>query len=205
MIKEARSLVQIYEVPKSQRLQNLQCFENLGVRRYASYTIHNMTSLPLVFHVYQGLGSAENVDVSISAYNNTVPPGASIPIYIDGTLEEQAFSYRLASSSEGFSRKLSNRAEHYFMTIQFEGTSDRSEPISMDLVGLTYFEVNFSNDNKREDANVGLLVPVVFDVSLQRYSKLIQLYSTVSEMASSFHNGVVSAHFLYMLCLLYTF
>ncbi|XP_057249486.1 uncharacterized protein LOC104905906 isoform X4 [Beta vulgaris subsp. vulgaris] len=179
MIKEARSLVQIYEVPKSQRLQNLQCFENLGVRRYASYTIHNMTSLPLVFHVYQGLGSAENVDVSISAYNNTVPPGASIPIYIDGTLEEQAFSYRLASSSEGFSRKLSNRAEHYFMTIQFEGTSDRSEPISMDLVGLTYFEVNFSNDNKREDANVGLLVPVVFDVSLQRYSKLIQLYSTV--------------------------
>lgn len=49
----------------------------------------------------------------------------------------------------------------------------------MDLVGLTYFEVNFSNDNKGADANSGFLVPVVFDVSVQQYSKLIQLYSTV--------------------------
>ncbi|XP_021760935.1 LOW QUALITY PROTEIN: uncharacterized protein LOC110725772 [Chenopodium quinoa] len=179
MIKESRDLVQTYEVPKSQRLQNLQCIDNLCTRRYASYTIHNMTSLPFVFHVHQGLGHSENVDVSTSAYKNTVQPGASIPIYINGTLEEPAFSDRPASSSEGHSKKLSSKAGHSFMTIQFEGTSESSEPISMDLVGLTYFDVNFSNDNKRADANIGLLVPVVFDVSLQRYSKLIRLYSTV--------------------------
>ncbi|KNA24149.1 hypothetical protein SOVF_018610 isoform A, partial [Spinacia oleracea] len=179
MIKESRGLVQIHEVSNNHRLNNLQCVENFCIRRYASYTIHNMTSLPLVFHIYQGLGNVEKVDVSTSADKNTVPPGASIPIYIDGTLEEQAFSYRPASSSEGLGKKLSGKAGHYFMTIKFEGTSEGSEPISMDLVGLTYFVINFSNDNKREDANVGLLVPVVFDVSLQRYSKLIRLYSTV--------------------------
>ncbi|XP_057532669.1 uncharacterized protein LOC130810577 isoform X2 [Amaranthus tricolor] len=179
MIKEARGLVQMYEAPKSQRYGNLQSVENLCVRRYASYTIHNMTSLPFIFHVYQGLGNAENVDLSSSAYKNTVLPGISIPIYVDETLEEQAFSYRPASTSEGLGKKLSNKAGHHFMTIQFEGTSERSEPISMDLVGLTYFEVNFSNDYRKADADNGLLVPVVFDVSLQRYSKLIKLYSTV--------------------------
>ena len=60
MIKEARGLVQMYEAPKSQRYGNLQSVENLCVRRYASYTIHNMTSLPFIFHVYQGLGNAED-------------------------------------------------------------------------------------------------------------------------------------------------
>ncbi|KAJ8450353.1 hypothetical protein Cgig2_004810 [Carnegiea gigantea] len=179
MIKEARGLMQINEVPKSQRFQNYQCVENLCVRRYASYTIRNMTSLPFVFHVYEGLGSAENVDNSVSTYECTVPPGSSVPIYIDGTLEEQVFNYRPAPSSEGLCKKASNRAGHHFMTIQFEGTSQRSEPISMDLVGLTYFEVNFSKDNNEAHANSGFLVPVVFDVSVQQYSKLIQLYSTV--------------------------
>ncbi|XP_021771679.1 uncharacterized protein LOC110735802 isoform X2 [Chenopodium quinoa] len=179
MIKESRDLVQIHEVHKSQRLRNLQCIENLCTRKYASYTIHNMTSLSFVFHVHQGFGYSENVDVSTSAYKNTVQPGASIPIYINGTLGEPAFSDRPASSSEGHNKKLSSKAGHSFMTIQFEGTSESSEPISMDLVGLTYFDINFSNDNKRADANIGLPVPVGFDVSLQRYSKLIRLYSTV--------------------------
>lgn len=49
----------------------------------------------------------------------------------------------------------------------------------MDLVGLTYFEVNFSKDNNEAVANSRFLDPVVFDVSVQQYSKLIQLYSTV--------------------------
>ena len=197
MVMEARSLVQIYEVPKRERFQNLQCVENLCVRRYASYTIHNRTALSFEFYVYQGLGYAENVDVSTSVHKKTVPPGASIPIYIDGTLEEQPFSYRPASVSEGLGKKLSNKAGHYFMTIQFEGTSQRSEPISMDLVGLTYFEVNFSNDI-RADANIALFVPLVFDVSLQRYSKLIQLYSTVSEMRSPYNAALLFNHFLYL-------
>ena len=195
MIKEARGLVQMYEAPKSQRYGNLQSVENLCVRRYASYTIHNMTSLPFIFHVYQGLGNAENVDLSSSAYKNTVLPGISIPIYVDETLEEQAFSYRPASTSEGLGKKLSNKAGHHFMTIQFEGTSERSEPISMDLVGLTYFEVNFSNDYRKADADNGLLVPVVFDVSLQRYSKLIKLYSTVSDTSNLYHDDIMSTHF----------
>ncbi|KAK9757453.1 hypothetical protein RND81_01G163800 [Saponaria officinalis] len=183
MIKEARGLMQINKVPRSQRFQNYQFVENFCGRRFASYTVQNKTSLPVVFQVYQGLGNAENIDTSSVAYENTVPPGSSLPIYIDGMLEEQAFN-SITASSEGFSKKSSNKAGHYFMTIQFEGTYDKSEPISMDLVGLTYFEVNFSRDNKGSDADSGLLVPVVFDVSLQQYSKLIQLYSTVI-----FHNS----------------
>ncbi|XVF77080.1 hypothetical protein PTKIN_Ptkin14bG0011200 [Pterospermum kingtungense] len=61
----------------------------------------------------------------------------------------------------------------------------------MDLVELTYFEVDFSNTSQynvnmkengasdAKNANNGFVVPVVFDVSTQWYSKLIQLYFTV--------------------------
>ncbi|XP_074272572.1 intermembrane lipid transfer protein VPS13-like isoform X1 [Silene latifolia] len=182
MIKEARGLMQINEVPRCQRFQNYQFVESFCARRFASYVIYNKTSLPFLFQVYQGLGNAETIDTSSAAYENTIPPGSSLPIYIDGTPEEQSLYSR--PSSESFTKKLSNKAEHYFMTIQFEGTYDKSEPVSMDLVGLTYFEVNFSRDNKGSCSDTGLLVPVVFDVSLQQYSKLIQLYSTVI-----FHNS----------------
>ncbi|KAL9243679.1 hypothetical protein vseg_017537 [Gypsophila vaccaria] len=183
MIEEARGLMQINEVPRSQRFHNYHFVENFCARRSASYTIHNKTSLPVLFQVYQGFGNAETIDISSVAYENTVPPGSSLPIYIDGMLEEEAFN-SIPVSSEGFTKKSSNKAGHYFITIQFEGTYDKSEPISMDLVGLTYFEVNFSRDYKGSGADSGLLVPVVFDVSLQQYSKLIQLYSTVI-----FHNS----------------
>ncbi|KAH9604179.1 hypothetical protein KSS87_004595 [Heliosperma pusillum] len=185
MIKEARGLMQINEVPRCQRFQNYQFVESFCARRFASYVIHNKTSLPFVFQVYQGLGNAETIDTSSAAYENTVAPGLSLPIYIDGTPEEQSLYSR--PPSEGFTKKLSNKAGHYFMTIQFEGTYDKPEPVSMDLVGLTYFEVNFSRNNKGSCSDTGLLVPVVFDVSLQQYSKLIQLYSTVI-----FHNSTSS-------------
>ena len=80
-----------------------------------------------------------------------------------------------------------------------------STPISMDLVGLNYFEVDFSKstnkidtDNnedvsktnkhvdevKRTDSNSGFVIPVACDVSVQRYCKLVQLYSTVCTNSS---------------------
>lgn len=67
-------------------------------------------------------------------------------------------------------------------------------------MGLSYFEVDFSKASKTEEfertgdtskykmnngetatsnLSSGFVVPVVFDVSVQHYSKLIRLYSTV--------------------------
>ncbi|CAK8569567.1 unnamed protein product [Lathyrus sativus] len=60
-----------------------------------------------------------------------------------------------------------------------------SNPISMDLVGLTCFNANFSksynenDDDGRMNTAPTFVVPVVLDVSALRYSKLIRIYSTV--------------------------
>ncbi|GMG99180.1 hypothetical protein Nepgr_001020 [Nepenthes gracilis] len=179
IMKDALDVMQMNDVSKTQRLQEYQRFENLCAIKSAPYVIHNMTSLSFVFHVYQGLIAGENFDVSASKHENIVPSGSSVPIYVGETLEEQVFNYRPTNSSDGLNKQLSNGMGHHFMTIQFEGTSEPSEPISMDLVGLTYFEVGFSKYNHQADANTGFRVPVVFDVSVELYSKLIRLYSTV--------------------------
>ncbi|GAB4836767.1 hypothetical protein Ancab_001679 [Ancistrocladus abbreviatus] len=180
MIMDTQVVMQLDDASKSQRFQNSHfAADNLCSRRYAPYVIHNMTSLPIEVHVYQGLTSGENFDVSASKHESAVPSGSLVPIYVDESLEEQVFNCRPPSSSDGLSKKQSSGLGHHFMTIQFEGTSEPSEPILMDLVGLTYFEVDFSKDHHKATANTGFLVPVVFDVSVERYSKHIRLYSTV--------------------------
>ncbi|KAL8141634.1 hypothetical protein V2J09_014666 [Rumex salicifolius] len=183
MVKDAQGLIQ--SDMNGQGLQNYQHLESFCARRYAPYVINNMTSLPLVFRIHHGLMLGEGVNVSTLKEETTVPSGLPVPIYLDDELEGEAFNYRPNHSSDGLKKQQSNSAGHHFMTIQFEGTAEPSDPISMDLVGLTYFEVDFSKGHSKGDVNGRLLVPVVFDVSVQRGTKLIQLYSTVILMNST--------------------
>ena len=91
--------------------------------------------------------------------------------------------------------KRMSAVSHYMISIEFDGTSGPSKPMSMDLVGVYFFEVNFSSSKKpiigEESLGAfssnrkgidGLIVPVVLDVSLQNYSKRIRVYSTVMTM-----------------------
>jgi len=203
MIKDAWGwgLLRPNDGPTNQIVVNPQLTENIPGGRYAPYVLQNLTALPLTFSVYQGLLNSDEFDVSDMKDGKPVLPGASIPIYLNEIPYEQLFQYRSAYSSDRLCEKQSNAVAHHFMTIKLDGTSVPSIPISMDLVGVTYFEVDFSKGSKKieseetgetskynmkneenvsHNARNGFLVPVVFDVSVQGYSKLIRLYSTVS-------------------------
>ncbi|XVE86346.1 hypothetical protein DITRI_Ditri18aG0027900 [Diplodiscus trichospermus] len=173
---------------EQQRFINPQLGENISGRRYAPYILQNLTSLPLVYRVYQGLTDSDHFDVTKEKDGKTVQAGASVPIYLSDTPLEQLFHHRPTHSSGNLSERQSNGVVHHLMTIKLDGMSVPSAPVSMDLVGLSHFEVDFSNtsqynlnmkENGASDAKNGFVVPVVFDVSMQRYSKLIRLYSTV--------------------------
>ncbi|XP_031475875.1 uncharacterized protein LOC116247732 isoform X3 [Nymphaea colorata] len=169
-------------------------------RRYAPYIIQNDTCLPLLFWIFEdNKKSSFEANVEI-----LVQPGSSVPIYIEESPEENFFHHRSSCSFDRFDEKRSHSAQHHMISIQIEGTSGASAPMSMDLVGLSYFEVDFSKrsdllvldgrseacrDTARTDksgnvSEVGLTVPVAYEVSIQHYSKLIRLYSTVI-----FHNA----------------
>ncbi|KAL5806155.1 hypothetical protein ACOSQ4_028888 [Xanthoceras sorbifolium] len=200
MIKDAWGLLGPDDCPVNQIFVNPQLTENIPGGRYAPYVLQNLTALPLMFSVCQGLLNSDELDVSDMKDGKPVQPGASVPIYLNETPYEQLFRYRSAYSSDRLSENQSNTVTHHFMTIQLDGTSVPSVPISMDLVGLTYFEVDFSKASKKTESEEtgealnynmnneennngithnGFLVPVVFDVSVQGYSKFIRLYSTV--------------------------
>lgn len=185
MIKDAWVLMDPNDLPESQKLLNSPYVEYTYAGKYAPYVLQNLTSLPLVYDIYRGPISPDEFDASEMKNSKYVQPGSSIPIYINDTPEEQLFNLKPAHFSERLFEQKANGVAHQYITIQFDGTSVSSGPISMDLVGLTYFEVDFSmaynNDmgNNRTNTTGGFVVPVVFDVSVQRYSKLIRLYSTV--------------------------
>lgn len=185
---------------ENQRSSSSQLSENVHEGSYAPYVLQNLTSLPLGYHVFKGLVNADEFDFSEMKDAKSIQPGSSVPIYLNETLEEQLFRCGPAQSSDRLSEKQSNGAVHHFMSIQLDGMFLPSPPISMDLVGLTYFEVDFTKvlkrtemektrnvskydmdleENARFNTDGGFVVPVVFDVSVQRYTKLIRLYSTV--------------------------
>jgi hypothetical protein len=185
---------------ENQRSSSSQLSENVHEGSYAPYVLQNLTSLPLRYHVFKGLVNADEFDFSEMKDAKSIQPGSSVPIYLNETLEEQLFRCGPAQSSDRLSEKQSNGAVHHFMSIQLDGMFLPSPPISMDLVGLTYFEVDFTKvlkrtemektrnvskydmdleENARFNTDGGFVVPVVFDVSVQRYTKLIRLYSTV--------------------------
>ncbi|KAJ8775429.1 hypothetical protein K2173_023194 [Erythroxylum novogranatense] len=200
MAKDASYSWQPNELSEDQCFSALKFTENIDEGRYAPYVLQNFTSLPLVYHVIEGLVNPDDFDLSKVKDGKSVLPGASVPIFPNETPEELIFRQRPAQSSDRLNEKPSNGVIHHFMSIQLDGTSLPSALISMDRIGLTLFEVDFSKaSNKVAAANVGhppgyemypeenaksntasgFVVPVVFDVSVQRYSKLIRLYSTV--------------------------
>ncbi|KAJ4962382.1 hypothetical protein NE237_022321 [Protea cynaroides] len=200
MIKDACHQVGANDLPDSKRF--LECHTNdcEYTRRYAPYLLQNETSLPLSYHLYSGPANVDDSDILAVKDGSFVPPGASVPIYIDETPEEQIFCFRPGQSSDRLNEKKSNGVLHHKISVQLDGTSRPCPPISMDIVGLSYFEVDFLKasdkievdkiedalkynrkigEKSRMDASDGFVVPVVFDVSVQRYSKLVRLYSTV--------------------------
>ncbi|KAI3918818.1 hypothetical protein MKX01_042138 [Papaver californicum] len=200
MIKDAWSQVKIDGLPESRGFcGGSETTENAYTRRYAPYILQNETSLPLLFHVYRGHVNSDDLNMVPMKEGNTVQPGCSVPIYIDETPEEQIFRYKPVQSSDRLNEKKSSWVAHHMISVQLDGTSGFSVPISMDLVGHSYFEVDFSKaevvevntagevskyggrveGKNRKTSHSEFVVPVVFDVSVQRYSKLIRLYSTV--------------------------
>ncbi|KAM1717129.1 hypothetical protein COP2_025269 [Malus domestica] len=185
MIKDAWVLMGTNDLPESQIFLNSPYSEYTYAGKYAPYVLQNLTSLPLVYDVYRGPVNLGVFDVPKMKNRKYVQPGSSIPIYINDTPEEQLINVKTAHFSERLFEQKANGVAHQYITIQFDGSSILSDPISMDLVGLTYFEADFSTayndnmENNRTNTVGGFVVPVVFDVSVQRYSKLIRLYSTV--------------------------
>ncbi|XP_020578400.1 uncharacterized protein LOC110023361 isoform X2 [Phalaenopsis equestris] len=177
--------------------------DNMHTRRYAPYILHNDTSLPLTFHVSRGLVNTQDIQSLANGDLSVVQPGFSIPIYVEETQDEQFFRHRPAHSSELLVEKKLTASSHHMISIQFDGTSRPSKPLSMDMVGVSCFEVNFSNNSQARNVDIdghenaskyswtteergtvddhikGLVVPVVFEVSMLHYSKMIRLYSTV--------------------------
>ncbi|MCL7024846.1 hypothetical protein MKW94_022445 [Papaver nudicaule] len=201
MIKDAWSEVKIDGLPESHRLcGGSETTANAYTRRYAPYILQNETSLPLLFRVYRGHVNSDALNMVHMKEDNIMQPGCSAPIYIDETPEEQIIRYKPAQSSDRLNEKKLNWVAHHMISVQLDGTSGFSVPISMDLVGRSYFEVDFSKTSEVVDVNTAgevskygrrvegknrktshseFVVPVVFDVSVQRHSKLIRLYSTV--------------------------
>ncbi|KAK1306903.1 hypothetical protein QJS10_CPA10g00690 [Acorus calamus] len=198
MIRDACHHGRANNIPDCEELLGRHTTSDISMKRYAPYILQNDTSLPLIFCVFRGPANIDNI--STVKIESMVQPGCSVPIYIDEKSEEQMFQNRIAHSSENLSHKIASSVVHHMMSIQLDGTSFPSKPMSMDLVGLSYFEVDFSkpkssdtddvgqeenfsqvdsDDHFGRDSNKGFFVPVVFEVSMQRYRKLIRLYSTV--------------------------
>ncbi|XP_022639322.1 uncharacterized protein LOC106768127 isoform X4 [Vigna radiata var. radiata] len=171
---------------KGNKLLHSPCAEYMSARKCgAPYVLQNLTSVPLSYHVYRGLVNPDELCDSNESHAKYVQPGSSIPIYMDENTGKKLSRFRPSHSSDSLSEQRTNGFAHHYITVQLEGTSRSSDPISMDLVGLTCFEVNFSKsyNETSEDGSLNtaptFVVPVVFDVSVVRHSKLIRIYSTV--------------------------
>lgn len=198
MMKHVWELPEITARSTSPRLFTSHIKDNLDTRRYAPYILQNLTSLPLVFHVSEGERDEYEKNALPSKGGYVLQAGSSVPIYVDETPKKQLFHDRPVQSSD-CGRQIVE-ATHYFIIVQLEGSSLPSPPISMDLVGLRYFEADFSKPNTkseivdsgdfsigckkvqgdaRTETKSGFVIPVVVDVSVHRYTKLLRLYSTV--------------------------
>ncbi|CAN8265066.1 unnamed protein product [Cochlearia groenlandica] len=161
------------------------CTESTNAERYSPYVLQNLTSLPLGYQVFRGHNS-HVLNTSAPVAQNVVEPGSSVPIDLDKSdtllIPDRHRRHFGCFSSE------SGDATHHYMKVQLDGTSFASPPHSMDRIGLSYFEVDFSKTSNasnnvekasKSDTGSSYVVPVVYEVSLQQQSKLIRVYSTV--------------------------
>lgn len=144
-----------------------------------------------------------------SGSGTVLEPGNSVPLYHQGSTEEILSRRRnsgLLRRAEP-AKIFEFLPQHRMICVQMEGTFRPSPPLSMDLVGSRSFEASFSENEfgngyiSNANNNTGKLsrqssfqklevdnrdkgdvfrTPVVFEVTVQRYSKLIRLCSTVS-------------------------
>lgn len=203
MIKDAWGVSEQNDLAGSRKIFRPSYVENTSTERFAPYILQNLTSLPLRYCTFKGCSSYDEIFVKERKGWSLVQPGASVQIYGDETPEEHLLRYRPAHSCDRLNKLQSSRVAHNFIIIQFDGISAPSVPMSIDLVGVCYFEVDLSKPSTLELAKTeysqsymnplaadikstgsGFVVPVVFDVSVQRFSKLIRLYSTVCDLTS---------------------
>ncbi|GJU97840.1 hypothetical protein Tco_1327111 [Tanacetum coccineum] len=144
--KDAWDLMELNGHSENSRSTGTGTNKNAHTSRYAPYTLENLTSLPLVFYISKGSKTADGFDMSSLKDGKYVQPGSSYPVYIDDTTpDEQSFNFRTSHSSDNLGdRKLAD-AQHHYIIVQLEGTSTLSTPVSIDLVGVSSFEVDFSN------------------------------------------------------------
>lgn len=192
MIKDAWGLIEMRE---SRDLSNSQIIKNPETTRYAPYLLQNLTSLPLVFYVCQWQFGANDLDVSPS--EGVLQPGSCVLVYVNESPEKLILRCRPTQSSDRLNDNQSLEAAQRYVIFQLEGASMPSMPISMDLVGRRYFDLDFSKSSHSEvngdtntmkkkvptdmgtDAVRGFVIPVVVDVSVQHYTKMMRIYSTV--------------------------
>lgn len=178
MIKDAFDLMSLNVLSENSRLTGTHTNENTLTNRYAPYTLENLTSLPLVFYISKA--SKNENGFNILKDGKYVQPGSSYPVYIDNNPDEQTFGFKPSHSTDSLVDRQFSDSQHHYIIFQLEGTSTLSTPVSIDLVGVSYFEVDFSNSvDTSKGVSSGYVVPVVIDVSVQRYTKLVRLYSTV--------------------------
>ncbi|CAA7023283.1 unnamed protein product [Microthlaspi erraticum] len=186
-IIEMASTLELMEtgvVPEDKGLPSY-CTRSTSTEQYSPYVLQNLTSLPLGYQVFQGHDS-DVLNMLAPLAQNFVQPGSSVPINLDNSgallIPDKRRSHFGCLSSE------SDDATHHYMKIQLDGTAVASPPHSMDRIGLSYFEVDFSKTSKsrndveeasKSGSGSSFVVPVVYEVSLQQQSKLIRVYSTV--------------------------
>lgn len=201
LVKRVQRVAGLSDPQERHNFLGYQSSDGLFANKYAPYTLQNETSLPFLFQLHRGLVNQDEVEIVSVKQGNVVYPGSSVPVYTDETPDEQFLRFRPPQSSDRLNEKKSLGMAHHLISIQLDGTCGPSRPISVDIVGLTYFEVNFSKalekdsveanddtlnsmkkttENRKMDPNSGFVVPVVFDVSTLHYRKLIRVYSTVS-------------------------
>ncbi len=135
-----------------------------------------------------------------------VQPDSSVALSVPGNREE--FKCHPQSSGctrwVGTDKMFEGALQHNMICIQLEGTQTPSPPMSIDLVGLQSFEVKFSESKSKDGENQKLYYEqglvhdcdpnalemghtlfcsqVVFEVTIQEYSKLVHLCSTVRSL-----------------------
>lgn len=201
MIKDMWDGFRSEDCPGNHQTEEYSPLGNAHVRRYAPYFLQNDTGVLINFWLIRGPTIVENNEILDRAVRSSVEPGCAVPLFVEETPEELFQRRRPNQSSERLVDRKSSGSRHHMICIQLEGTSRASIPMSMDLVGLRSLEVDFSKTfatrqrHQEQDPPAGIgmqetinkvysnskfVVPVVFEVSTQRYSKLVRLYSTVT-------------------------
>ncbi|XP_059074534.1 uncharacterized protein LOC131074913 isoform X2 [Cryptomeria japonica] len=200
IIKDAWGGTRCDDCPANNQNDEYSPLSNTHVRRYAPYFLQNDTGMPLNFWLIHGPIFSESNETLDGAVMSAVEPGFTVPLFVEETPEELFRRWKPNHSSERLADRKTSGTHHHMIRVQLEGTSKASIPMSMDLVGLRSFEVDFSKSShngkfseerdsftsmQEENANIidstsKFISPVVFEVSIQRYSKLVRLYSTVT-------------------------